>query len=36
MPHWVKCRTEPVNHLSWSLGICRMLKIIWSKLKFIN
>jgi len=32
----VKCRTEAVNHLSRSLETWKMLKIILSKLKFIN
>jgi len=34
--HRVKCRTEAVNHLSWSLGTWKMLQIILSKLKCIN
>jgi len=36
IPHRVKCRTEEVKHLSRSLETWKMLKIILSKLKFIN
>jgi len=36
IPHRVKPRTEAVKHLSWSLETWQMLKIILSKLKFIN
>ena len=35
-PHRVKCRTEAVKHLSRSLETWKMLKIVLSKLKFIN
>jgi len=34
--HKVKCRTKAVKHLSRSLENWKMLKIILSKLKFIN
>jgi len=36
MPNRVKCRTEAVKYLSRSLENWKMLKIIFSKLKFIN
>jgi len=36
IPHRVKCRTEEVKHLSRSLETWKILKIILSKLKFIN
>jgi len=32
----VKCQTKAVKHLSRSLETWKMLKIILSKLKFIN
>jgi len=35
-PHRGKCLTEAVKHLSWSLETRKMLKVILSKLKFIN
>ena len=36
IPHRVKCRAEAVKHLSRSLETWKMLKIILSKLKFMN
>jgi len=36
IPRRVKSQTEAVKHLSWSLETWKMLKIILSKLKFIN
>jgi len=36
IPRRVKSRTEAVKHLSPSVEIWKMLKIILSKLKFIN
>jgi len=36
IPHRVKSWTEAVKHLSPSLETWKMLKIILSKLKFIN
>jgi len=36
IPHRVKFQTEAVRHLSRSLETWKMLKIIWSKLQFIN
>jgi len=36
IPHTVKCRTGAVNNLSRSREICTMLKVILSKLKFIQ
>jgi len=35
-PHWVECRTEAVNHLSWSLETWTMVNIIIFKPKIIN
>jgi len=36
IPYRVKCRTKAINHLSQSLETWKMLKIILSKIKFIN